>query len=231
MHSGKTFLAIIPARGGSKRLPRKNVLLLAGKPLVAWSIEAAKKSNYIDQILLTSDCEDILDIGRKHNIHTLKRPDHLALDTATGISVLRHAVKCHDQHDFIVQLQPTSPLRTHQHIDEAIDLLVRKNADAILSVTEADHNPLWMNTLPPDADMSQFLDNQIKGKRSQDLPTYYQIHGAIVICNSERLLLEQTCFLKNNIYAYKMSRESSVDIDNKIDFMFADFLMKSMRGF
>lgn len=226
MLDGKTFLAIIPARGGSKRLPRKNILDLGGKSLIAWSIEAALKSKYIDKVVVTSDDNEILTIAQQYKAETIKRPKELANDTATTFDAIDHAIDNYPQYDYIVLLQPTSPLRTNRHIDEAIELLMSKNADATISVCEMDHSPLWSNTLPADANMSAFIRDEVKNKRSQDLERYYRLNGAIYICKIDILLEKKSFFLDNNIYAYVMDRNSSVDIDEEVDFVIADALIK-----
>lgn len=228
MKNNKTFLAIIPARGGSKRLPRKNVLDLGGKPLIAWSIEAGLHSRYIDEVVVTSDDDEILSLSQMFGAKILKRPDALASDIATTFDAIKHAVDNYPEYDYVVLLQPTSPLRNAGHIDAAVELLLEKNADAVVSVCEMDHSPLWSNTLPENNDMSDFLRDEIKNRRSQDLPPYYRLNGAIYICKTEKLLEEKTFFLKNNIFAYKMDKLHSVDIDEKVDFLFAEALLGSM---
>ncbi|MDT8339531.1 MAG: acylneuraminate cytidylyltransferase family protein [Sulfurimonas sp.] len=220
----------MPARGGSKRLPRKNVLDLAGKPLITWSIEAGIKSKYIDKVVVTSDDEEILSISKEYGAETIKRPDELASDTATTFDAIKHTIDSLEKYDYIILLQPTSPLRNEKHIDEAIELLETKNTDAIVSVCEMDHSPLWSNTLPQNGSMGNFLREEVLNKRSQDLEKYYRINGAIYICKTERLLEEKSFFLKDNIFAYKMDRKSSVDIDEEIDFKFVEFLMEKKNA-
>lgn len=227
MYQNKTFLAIIPARGGSKRLPRKNVLDLCGKPLIAWSIEAGLNSKYIDKVVVTSDDDEILEISEKFGAETIKRPDELASDTATTFDAIKHTIENLEKFDCIVLLQPTSPLRNERHINEAIELLENKNADAVVSVCEMDHSPLWSNTLPEDNGMNNFLRDEVLNKRSQDLEIYYRLNGAIYICDRARLLQEESFFIKDNIFAYKMDRKSSVDIDEEIDFKFANSLLSN----
>ena len=221
----KRFLAIIPARGGSKRLPRKNILDLCGKPLISWSIEAALKSKYISKVVVSSDDEEILNISSNFGADIIKRPYELANDTATTIDAIKHTIDNFENYDYIVLLQPTSPLRDEKHIDEAIELLQAKNADAIVSVCEMDHSPLWSNTLPQDGNMNHFLKDEILNKRSQDLEKYYRLNGAIYICKTENLLEEKSFFLKENIFAYVMDRESSIDIDEEIDFKIAEAMI------
>lgn len=221
MYNNKTFLAIIPARGGSKRLPRKNVLDLCGKPLIAWSIEAGLNSKYIDKVVVSSDDDEILEISKKFGAETIKRPDELASDTATTFDAIKHTIDNLEKYDYIVLLQPTSPLRNEKHTDEAIELLENKNADAVVSVCEMDHSPLWSNTLPQDGKMNNFLRDEVLNKRSQDLEKYYRLNGAIYICQLDKLLENRGFFLKNNIFAYTMDRKSSIDIDEGIDFKIA----------
>lgn len=219
------YLAIIPARGGSKRLPKKNILKLAGKPLIAWSIEAALRSRAINRVLVTSDDDEILTISKCYGADVLKRPDALAQDTSTSLDAIKHAIENSHSYEYIVLLQPTSPLRTYQHIDEAIEFLEEKKADAVISVAEVEHSPLWMNVLPADNSMTGFLRENVLNCRSQDLPAYYRLNGAIYICRTEKLLEQNSFFLESNIYAYKMNTKSSVDIDSEFDFKLAEFLM------
>ncbi len=226
MLEGKTFLAIIPARGGSQRLPRKNILDLAGKPLIAWSIEAALKSEYIDKVIVSSDDEEILKISEDFGADIIKRPQELATDISTSFDAIKHTIDETPRYDYIVLLQPTSPLRNKKHIDESIKTLISKDADAIISVCEMDHSPLWSNTLPENESMNNFIREDVKNKRSQDLDNYYRLNGAIYICKTELLLKEETFFIKKNIYAYKMQRKSSIDIDEKIDFKLAEFFIE-----
>jgi len=221
MLEGKTFLAIIPARGGSKRLPRKNVLDLAGKPLIAWTIEAALKSKYIDKVLVSSDDDEILAISKDYHANTLERPEYLASDTATTFDAVKHAIEQNEQYDYIILLQATSPLRNSKHINEAIELLMEKEADAVISVCEMDHSPLWSNTLPTDGNMVGFLRDEVVNQRSQGLETYYRLNGAVYICETEKLLEEGSFFLKENIFSYEMCRKNSIDIDERIDFKYA----------
>ena len=226
MNKNKTFLAIIPARGGSKRLPRKNVLDLCGKPLIAWSIEAGLKSKYIDKLIVTSDDEDILSISEKYGSDIIKRPEELSNDTATTFDALKHTIDNLEKYDYIVLLQPTSPLRNEKHLDEAIELLEEKNADAIVSVCEMDHSPLWSNTLPKDGSMKSFLKEGVLNKRSQDLDKYFRLNGAIYICKMDKFLNNKGFFLKENIYAYLMNKEDSPDIDDEFDFLMTEYIMK-----
>ena len=227
MYKGKAFLAIIPARGGSKRLPRKNLLDLCGRPLIAWTIEAGRESEYVDKVVVTSDDNEILEISEKFGANTIKRPNELASDTATTFDAIKHVIENTEKYDYIVLLQPTSPLRNSKHIDEAIELLESKNADAVISVCEMDHSPLWSNTLPEDGSMRHFLRDEILNKRSQDLEKYYRLNGAIYICQTDKLLENKGFFLKNNVFSYIMDKICSIDIDDEFDFLVASKAMES----
>ena len=226
MLNDKTFLAIIPARGGSKRLPHKNKLILGGKPLISWSIEAAQKTKYLDEIIVSSDDTEILNIAHKYGIRTLLRPENLASDTASTVDVIEHTLKNIDQdYDYIVLLQPTSPLRSYENIACAIELLINKNADAIISVCKVEHSPFWSNILPNDRNMDNFLSDEVLNKRGQDFEQYYRLNGAIYIIDKNKFLEKKSIFLKKNIFAYEMSQKQSIDIDTKLDFQIASAII------
>ena len=225
MLKNKTFLAIIPARGGSKRLPRKNILNLCGKPLISWSIEAGLKSKYIDKVVVSSDDTEILNISNELKVQVIKRPDELASDTSTSFDAVKHAIDNLESYEYILLLQPTSPLRNENHIDKAIEILKEKNADAVISVCEMNHNPLWSNTLDDSLSMEGFISNNLLNNRSQDLKKYYRLNGAIYLCKTDKLLKEKSFFLKKNIFAYVMNSNNSIDIDTKEDFELASLYL------
>lgn len=224
------YLAIIPARAGSKRLPNKNILKLNGKPLISYSIEAALYSQYIDCVVVSSDSDTILEIAKEYGASTIKRPDELASDTSSTFDAIKHAINLMPEFNNIILLQPTSPLRNSKHIDQAIEEFEQKQADAIISVCEMEHTPLWSNTLPQDLSLENFLSDEIKGKRSQDFPPYYRLNGAIYIAKKEKLLENKGFFLPSNIYGYIMDQESSIDIDNKLDFLICETILKSNKN-
>lgn len=227
MNKGKSFLGIIPARGGSRRLPRKNVLNLGDKPLIAWTIEAALGCQFLDEVMVTTEDTEIAEVAKQYGANVpFIRPTVLAKDISTSIDTVKHAIDFYKYEwgkhfDFIVLLQPTSPLRNSQHISEAIELLISKNADAIISVCEVDHSPLWMNTLPADHSMTGFIRDEIKNTRSQDLPKNYRLNGAIYICRTDLLMKENTFFIADNVFAYIMNNNVSVDIDDLSGFLLA----------
>ena len=225
MFKNKTFLAIIPARGGSKRLPRKNILNLCGKPLISWSIEAGLKSKYIDKVVVSSDDKEILNISNELKVQVIKRPDELASDTSTSFDAVKHAIDNLESYEYILLLQPTSPLRNENHIDKAIEILEEKNADAVISVCEMNHNLLWSNTLDDSLSMEGFISDNLLNNRSQDLKKHYRLNGAIYLCKTDKLLKEKSFFLKKNIFAYVMNSNNSIDIDRKEDFELASLYL------
>ncbi|MGF1779084.1 cytidylyltransferase domain-containing protein [Vibrio nomapromontoriensis] len=231
MINGKRVVALIPARGGSKRLPRKNILPLGGRPLIGWTIDAALNSSYIDEVFVSTDDQEIADVAAQFNVEVPElRPDYLSTDTATSKDVLFYTIKkLKGSVDIIVLLQPTSPFRNRRHIDEAIELLENKSAFSIVSVTPCEHPPQWANVLPSDGSMKNFIRTD-DNKRSQDLQLSYRLNGAIYAYNTEKLLAEGEGAFRDDTYAYKMPNEYSIDIDNEIDFKMAEFLYEHNRG-
>lgn len=229
----RTFLGVITARGKSKRLPNKNVLDLAGKPLIGWTIEGALKSRYINELVVSTEDVEIAEISKSYGANVpFMRPKELGADNVHPAEVVIHAVNYFineqkKEFEYVVLLQPTSPLRNEHDIDKAIEFLYSTKADAVVSVCEAEHSPLWYNTLPENLSMKNFLRDDLKGKMSQDLPTYYRVNGAIYISKVKRLLKENTFFLKDNIFAFLMDVKKSVDIDSLVDFKLAEILMQT----
>ena len=227
----KRILAIVPARAGSKRLPGKNSKMLCGKPLVQWTIEAALNCQSISKVIVSTDSKDIAEIADRCGVPVpFLRPEEIAGDTATAIDVVKHTVKYLAQqdeyYDYIVWLQPTSPLRSTKNIEAALETLQSKEALGVISVCECDHSPLWSNTLDEHGSMQHFLTSFLKeNPRSQALPTYYRLNGAIYIAKVDELITQGTFFLKDELYSYIMDRESSVDIDHHLDFKLAELLL------
>lgn len=235
MINGKKILAIIPARAGSKRLPDKNVLPLDGKPLLAWSIDAARQSCYVDDVVVSTDCDTLMKIAAQYGAEVpFRRPDELASDTASSNAVILHCLEFlrNDgrHYDLVILLQPTSPLRTTADIDSSLELFEKKNARGVISVCECEHSPLWSNILPEDASLADFIRPEVSNLRSQDLPGYYRFNGAIYIFNIQHLIENKGIFYHPDVYAYVMDTRSSVDIDNKLDFSFAEFLLAQNKS-
>lgn len=223
----KKILAIIPARGGSQRLPRKNILPLGGKPLIAWTIEAAIQSKYITKVIVSTDCPEIAEVSKIYGADVpFLRPTRLASDTATTNGLIMHAIKevGESEFDMVALLQPTSPLRTAYDIDEAVKVLLKNDVKGVVSVAECEHSPIWSNTLPDDYNMGSFLPEKYMNVRSQDLPTYYRINGSIYIFSVKSILENEGVHYDRNTLAYIMPSKRSVDIDTLMDFKLAEFI-------
>ncbi|HIF9454010.1 TPA: cytidylyltransferase domain-containing protein [Photobacterium damselae] len=229
MIGNRKVVAVIPARGGSKRLPRKNVLNLAGKPLISWTIDAAKECKYIDEIIVSTDDEEISNIALELGVCVPElRPIHLSSDSATTESLLLYCLKHYEvDASIMILLQPTSPLRSSVDIEKALEYFIEKSAISVVTVTQCEHSPLWSNILPEDFNMGNFI-RQKNAKRSQELPVFYRLNGAIYIFDTVSFKIHGMKY-SNKSYAYLMDNESSVDIDTELDFKFANLLL-NQRG-
>lgn len=218
--------ALIPARGGSKRLPGKNIKSLCGKPLIAWSIEVALASKYIDRVVVSTDDEAIKQVSEQFGAEVpFLRPSILANDTASSFEVVKHTIdflKINQPNQLIVLLQPTSPLRLTEEIDQALEFFINKKAKGVVSISETEHSPLWTNTLPDSSSMLDFIRPEAQGKRSQDLPKFYRLNGSIYIYETCSLLEQEKFFFDKDVYGFITSSETSVDIDTALDFMIAE---------
>ncbi|MEX2459819.1 MAG: acylneuraminate cytidylyltransferase family protein [Paenibacillaceae bacterium] len=226
MINGKTILALIPARGGSKGVIRKNIRNIAGKPLMAWTIEAAKKSKYIDRLVLSSEDAEIINVALKWGCEApFVRPEYLALDETPGIEPVIHAINTLPRYDYVVLLQPTSPLRSTADIDGCIEMCLSQSANACVSVTEPDKSPYWMYTLD-DQNMMKPLLNKDQGiTRRQDLPLIVALNGAIYIAKSDWLLNKKS-FVSHETIAYLMPKNRSIDVDTELDLLLIEFILK-----
>lgn len=236
MNSQNRYLAVIPARKGSKRLPGKNLMNIAGKPLIAWTIEAALEAGIFERIIVSTDAEEIAETARRHNAEVpFLRPARLAGDQTTTFDVLNHLISELKEtqpfpHTHLVLLQPTSPLRTAGDIIQAAEFLEACEGDAVISVCKTEHSPLWSNTLPPDNSLEGFLPGDLQKTPSQQLPVFYRLNGAIYICQISRMLEEKTLFLPTRSYAYVMSRKNSIDIDDQVDFDLAEIYLRRSKA-
>jgi len=226
VYKNKKILAVIPARGGSKEIPRKNIRLLAGKPLIAYTIEAALKSKYVDKVIVSTEDIEISQISEQYGAEVVKRPEKLARDETPTLSVIQHVVRrLKEKYDIIVALQPTSPLRDEKDIDAAIDLFGKHGTDSLVSVCEVEHHPYWMVRVT-NGKVEPFVKTDKEYPRRQDLPKLYRFNGAIYIAKKDILMKENKIFGKNAT-AFIMPLEKSIDIDTELDFKLAEILMKS----
>jgi len=234
MFKRKTILALVPARRGSKGIPDKNIKMLNGKPLIAYSIEVAKKSKYIDAIIVSTDSKEIAEISQKYGAEVpFIRPKELSTDSAKSINVILHAMNCIENNvnkkcDYLILLQSTSPFRDSTDIDESIEEIINKEKDALVSVCEVSENPYWMEVIDEEGNLKYFIEGEEKYDRRQELPKIYIFNGAIYIAKWE-VLKKDKSFYERECLPFVMSKEKSLDIDTPLDFEFAEFLMKWIK--
>ena len=232
MIHGKRILAIITARGGSKGIPGKNIRPLAGKPLIGWTIEAARQSQYVDRVIVSSDSAEILKTSRTFGADTpFVRPAHLATDLAKQEDALLHAMRFVEQeegrgYDYMMLLIPTHPLRDAAEIDAVVEALAgNPKARSILTVVECQHHPLFANELSADRAMKDFIAPELRTKNRQELPTYYQLSASVCLIEWQHFIDHETV-QTDETYAYVTSAERGLDIDNLMDFHLAEFYMR-----
>jgi len=232
MYDGKTLLAVITARGGSKRMPGKNLATLEGRPLLAWSIDAARKSKYLDRVILSSDDDEIIRVAREHGCEApFKRPPELSTDTAKSEDVLIHALDAVGPYDYVVLLQPTSPLRTAEDIDGCVELAVGRRAKSCITVSKVDQHPWWMFSLAGDSVMVPFVERANDGSayQKQKLPELYILAGSVYVADSAWLRESRTLFTPDRL-GYVIPQERAVDIDTEVDLITAASLMRKRSG-
>jgi N-acylneuraminate cytidylyltransferase/CMP-N,N'-diacetyllegionaminic acid synthase len=216
-------IAIIPARGGSRRVPRKNLRLVGGRPLIAWTIEAAKTARSVDRVVVTTDDREIADVSKREGAEVpFIRPAALSTDTATSVDVVAHALGelgvNPTSDSLFVLLQPTSPLRTGADIDAAAALL--STGDAVVSVTPVAHPVQWLRTIGTDGFLQPWLESD---KTREPL---YELNGAIYLMSSRDFHRERQ-FLPPRTAPYVMPRERSIDIDTEFDLHLCDLILSA----
>jgi CMP-N,N'-diacetyllegionaminic acid synthase len=225
-----SVLTIIPARGGSKGIPRKNIKVINGEPLIAYTIKEAKKSKYISRIIVSTEDEEIAQISKKYGGEVpFLRPMELAEDNTPGIDPVIHCIEWlrnNEEYvpDYICLLQCTSPFRTSMQIDEAIEKIINLKGDSLVSICESEVSPYWMKKVE-NGKMKDFLEEVPAFARRQDVPMVYRLNGAIYISKTEPLLKNRGWYTENTL-PFIMDKISSVDIDDMMDFRFSEFLMK-----
>ncbi len=224
-------VGLITARGGSKGIPRKNIRQLAGKPLVAWTIEAARQSRLLSRVIMSTEDDEIAQTAREWGADVpFMRPAELAADDSAHISVVRHAADWLERHDgrapeFLMVLQPPTPFRTAADIDGAIELANEKDADAVVSVVEAQHHPYLTRRMTEAGSLVEFVPCDIEYPRRQDLPPAYALNGAIYLIRCSRLPEVKT-LVPQGSYGFTMPAERSLDIDTPWDFHLAELILK-----
>jgi CMP-N-acetylneuraminic acid synthetase len=216
LKNGKRLLAIIPARFGSVRLPRKNILPFANKPLMAWTILEAQKVTRIDSIIVSTESSTVQNIASNYGVQVpYLRSLESAGDHATSFQVISEVINQNKGYDSIILLQPTSPLRSYLDIDLALDIFEDFNSP-VVSLYKSHENPFWSFRIGKEGRIESMFPEKLR-ERSQDLPTTYTLNGAIYIDNISDYLKCET-FLRDETLGYIMDEESSIDIDTKEDF-------------
>lgn len=226
-------LAIIPARSGSKGLKDKNIKLLNGKPMISYSIEAAKDAGIYSHIFVSTDSEKYGAIAEEYGAEVpFYRSARNASDMASSWDVVKEVLlkykKLGVDFDTFTLLQPTSPLRDSRDIQSAYSLLIEKNAIAVISVCEMEHSPLWSNTLPEDDSLDGFL-NINTNKQRQALKKFYRLNGAIYMAKVKDFLDDSNLY-RTGCYAYRMMSEKSIDVDTELDFKIAETIIRLRRS-
>ncbi len=230
----KNSVALIPARGGSKSIPHKNLTDLAGKPLIFWTIKAAIDSN-VEHVFVSSDCNEIVSYAKSLGVNTIARPDEYSDDDAKAFDVVKHALSylnnCGIVCDALVYLQPTSPLRTSEHIDDALRIFDKKFCSSVISVTPVPHNfipeSIMTNT---NGELKHYLDVEPNYQR-QKKPSYLARNGPAIVIAKAMDILKQSKLYTDPMYGYEMPNMSSIDVDTPEDLDFVKKLIVGSRYF
>jgi CMP-N,N'-diacetyllegionaminic acid synthase len=217
--------ALITARGGSKGIPRKNIKFIAGKPLIVWTIEAAQRSSLLSGVVVSTDDLEIAEVALQAGAQVpFMRPAKLAQDQTPGLDPVLHALEQLPQFDSVLLLQPTSPLRTTNDIDDFLNLVAQKKTPSAVSVSEAGAHPYWTYSLNADKTMTRFVDIAQTARR-QDLPPVFSLNGAMYFADAN-WLRKSGSLVSEETLAYVMSKEHSVDVDTALDWRLAELLLK-----
>jgi CMP-N,N'-diacetyllegionaminic acid synthase len=228
------ILAIIPARGGSKGVPRKNIKYLNSKPLLAYTADAALKSRFITRCVLSTEDKEIAEIGIEYKLEVpFMRPPELSSDSSSSLGVIQFTLIQLEAlegyiPDLVIILQPTSPLRTSTHIDEAIEKFFDGNADSLVSIIRVPHNMSPFSAMQKDEKgylHSLTSINELQNQR-QNKPVYYARNGAAIYITSSRNIIKDNTLFGKRIIGYEMNKIDSIDIDDEEDWIIAEALVK-----
>lgn len=231
MLSGKRVVAVVPARGGSKSVPGKNVRPLGGKPLLAWSIDVARQVSEIDRIIVSTDDSQIASVGRVHGAEVYTRPPHLATDEALVIDALKDLLATlrseGETPEWMILLEPTCPLRTADDVRDCLKLVGQGDYDSVATFKDADLNPhrAWRLV---DGTPEVFIPGAVPWLPRQKLPKAYQLNGAVYLFRAGLLAREAKSLLVGKLGAVLMPRDRSMDIDDIVDFIIAEALLKQL---
>ena len=224
------FLAIIPARGGSKGVPNKNIKLLKGNPLITYTIESALNSK-IEKVIVSTDSENIAGVAIKYGVEVVRRPKKLSADNSPTLPVLQHVLKkVKKKYDCVVTLQPTSPFRTNSHINDALELFKKSNTDSLVSVCAVPHNynPYSVMSLDEEGLLQPFLNYDESKNSRQFKPTFYARNGAAIYITKTEIISKYNSIYGKNIKPYFMDEKSSFDIDSIWDWNLAELIKNNI---
>ena len=228
------ILSIIPARGGSKGIPRKNIKPLRSKPLLAYTVEASLKSQYITRHILSTDDDEIAKIGCDYGLEVpFMRPTHLATDNSPSIECFKHTLsqlKIQEDYepDFLVILQPTSPLRTAIHVDEAIRLFLETDCDSLVSIVEIPHNISPSSAMKKDSEgfVYSLANSSPAQYQRQSKPRFYARNGAAIYITTPHQIYSEGSLFGEKTLGYEMAKLDSIDIDDEQDWLIAEALLE-----
>lgn len=227
------MIAIIPARGGSKGIPRKNIKSLGGKPLISYTIEAAMQAKSVNRVFVSTEDLEIAEIAKKCGAEIpFMRPKNLATDASSAIDVYAYTLErlekiLNEKIESFIALLPTSPLRTGRDIDRAVKIFLEKKADSVISVNEAPHPPSWFLKLNENGVLTNFFNKTMSMKNRQEEPKAFIPNGAIYVLKMN-VIKNKKNYYTNKTYAYILPSERSIDIDNPLDFALAEILIKKL---
>ena len=225
-----SLLAIVAARGGSKAIPRKNIKPLKCKPLIAWSIDSAKQATCIDHLIVSTEDEEIASVARGFGADVpFMRPAELAADDTPGIDPVLHAISHLPDYDWVLLLQPTSPLRSAEDIDGIWKFCQERCVPSAVSICEVGEHPYLMYQRRADKSLDPFITGRPKVIRRQDLPPVYALNGALYLAKVD-WLLERRDFIGPETLGYIMPPERSVDLDTPQDWRWVEFLIEQKNG-
>lgn len=235
---GREILGVIPARGGSKSIPRKNIRPFAGKPLIAWAIETLKQSGVVGRVIVSTDDEEIAKIAEEYGAGVpIMRPAELAQDMTPTLPVLQHALQWLKENeeywpDYVVLLEPTSPSKRPFHVREVVEMLIKTDADSTISVSEVPGvlNPYWQLKLGENGRAELFTGGSMKNviRRRQDLPKTYYRNSSIYAFKTELLFANDPSFYGEDVRAYVTDSKYAFDIDTPEDWEFAERQFKKI---
>ncbi|MCM3677165.1 acylneuraminate cytidylyltransferase family protein [Peribacillus simplex] len=234
MYKNKKIIVLVPARGGSKTIPYKNIKLLCQKPLIAWTLDLVKEMPDIDKVVVSTDDVNISIVSQYYGAEVIERPDQLSTDDSMSIDVVKHTMDVmkeqEETYDIMLYLEPTSPLRSKEDIYDCLDLLIENNQGytSVATFSKAELNPIRAWALDGTSTKT-FIEHANPFLPRQKLPKAYQLNGAVYAFYLSTINEESKIFLDQNTGGIIIPKERAVDIDEEIDFLLAEMLMERRR--